>query len=295
MSTKTKAPWAYLNDEEIKLKNLNPENKSGYLNENYHLFYIKDKKEISFNYHYHDFHKLVVLIHGKVNYEIEGKSYELKNNDILLVPMHKIHRPVIDPSVEYERLVLWISDAYFDKFTEENTEIKSNILKASLIRLKRELTKDLQKMLMDAYHCGNEDAFGAKILADSHMEHFLVSLFRLLLSPDFKEDFSSITYDPKIDEIISYINKNLKENLSNDDIATRFYMSKYYLMHKFKEETGYSLHNYIEEKRLINATALLNSGKPVAEAFEQSGFKEYTTFLRAFKKKYRMSPSSYTK
>ena len=84
--------------------------KTGYLNEEFRLFHIKDQTKKEFAYHYHDFHKVVIFISGKAAYHIEGKSYHLKPWDILLVNRHAIHRPEIDPSVPYERFILWIQN-----------------------------------------------------------------------------------------------------------------------------------------------------------------------------------------
>ena len=84
--------------------------KTGYLKEDFRLFHIKDQTEREFSWHYHDFHKIVVFLSGKVTYHIEGKAYHLKPRDILLVSQGDIHKPEIDASVPYERYILWIRE-----------------------------------------------------------------------------------------------------------------------------------------------------------------------------------------
>ena len=64
--------------------------KTGYLNEQFRLFHLKDQTRKEFSYHYHDFHKVVIFISGKAAYHIEGKAYQLKPWDILLVNRHAI-------------------------------------------------------------------------------------------------------------------------------------------------------------------------------------------------------------
>ena len=44
--------------------------KTGYLNEEFRLFHIKDQTKKEFAYHYHDFHKVVIFISGKAAYHI---------------------------------------------------------------------------------------------------------------------------------------------------------------------------------------------------------------------------------
>ena len=87
-----------------------PTEKTGYLEQDFRLFHIKDQTKREFSYHYHDFHKVIIFLSGKDAYHIEGKSYYLKPWDILLVNRHAIHKPEIDFSVPYERFVLWIRD-----------------------------------------------------------------------------------------------------------------------------------------------------------------------------------------
>lgn len=70
--------------------------KTGYLKEDFRLFHINDRTDREFEWHYHDFHKIIVFVSGKVTYHIEGKAYHLKPQDILLVSQGAIHKPEID-------------------------------------------------------------------------------------------------------------------------------------------------------------------------------------------------------
>ena len=72
--------------------------KSGYLMEKFRLFHLKDNEPREYEYHYHDFHKLIWFISGEVEYHIEGKSYKLEPHDILLVNKGEIHKPFVENS-----------------------------------------------------------------------------------------------------------------------------------------------------------------------------------------------------
>ena len=100
----------------------------------------------------------------------------------------------------------------------------------------------------------------------------------------------SLKYDKQIEEILKYINNNLSEDLSILILSDKFFISKYYLMHKFKKETGYTLHNYVLQKRLLMAKELIKSGESVTKASLQCGFKDYSSFLRSFKKMFNTTP-----
>ena len=93
-----------------------------------------------------------------------------------------------------------------------------------------------------------------------------------------------------IGKVLSYINEYSNEPLSLDELAGRFYVSKYYLSHEFSRETGVSVYRYIMLKRLLTAKQLLSGGMPAGEACYRSGFKDYAGFYRAFKAEYGISP-----
>ena len=79
-----------------------------------------------------------------------------------------------------------------------------------------------------------------------------------------------------------------------DLIAGQFYISKYYMMRLFKQETGYTLGQYISQKRLLLAKELLSSGVPGTQVCYDCGFKDYSTFSRAYKQLFGVTPSGRT-
>ena len=87
-------------------------NKAGYLKDNFRLFHLTDTNSLPISYHYHDFYKVFLLLRGDVTYHIEGKTYDLKPYDLVLVNSGEIHKPVIN-STFYERMILYISPDFF--------------------------------------------------------------------------------------------------------------------------------------------------------------------------------------
>ena len=83
--------------------------RQGFLKEDFRLFHLKDKVNPCYEFHYHDFLKIMVLLEGKVNYVIEGRSYSLRPFDIVLVGRGQIHRPEVDPGQPYERQILYMN------------------------------------------------------------------------------------------------------------------------------------------------------------------------------------------
>lgn len=97
----------------------------------------------------------------------------------------------------------------------------------------------------------------------------------------------------KILAILSYLNDHLTEDVSIDNLSARFFLSRYYLMHTFKQQTGYTIGGYILAKRLFLARELIAEGKPITDICYACGFKNYSTFSRAYKKSFGESPRDY--
>lgn len=264
--------------------------KKGYLNEEFRLFHIKDQTGQEFSYHYHDFHKVVIFLSGKVTYHIEGKAYHLNPWDILLVSRHAIHKSEIDASVPYERFILWIKNDIPNKQLLQCFQ-KASDRSYNLVRLNSSLQEKLKDVLFELEASARSEAFGKDILTQALFQEFMVYLNRIFLEKQYIFDKKSYSYDSQIANILKYINHHLGEDLSVDALASRHYISKYHLMRKFKEETGYTLHNYVINKRLLQARTLISEGTPILKAAHESGFAEYSTFSRAYRKQFGKAPS----
>ena len=273
------------------------ENKIGYLNNDFKVFHLKDKKCKEFEYHNHDFNKIVFFISGKVTYLIEGRAYNLKPYDLLFVSGSEVHKPVVNPDQTYERIIIWVNPEYLEK--QNNgcdllTCFKSSLRgESNLIRLNPDLHENIKHLFKNLSDESKSNKFGSIVLYNALFIQLMVQLNRICLDTQDTVISDDIIYNENINNIINYINNNLTEDLSIENISRRFFVNKYYLMHNFKAQTGYSLHNYIIQKRLIYAKSLIKKGCSITEAYIESGFNDYTSFVRAFKSMFGQPPKSY--
>lgn len=276
------------------------DNKRGYLLEDFRYFHIKDHNNTEFEFHYHDFHKIVILLSGKVTYLIEGRAYKLKPWDVLLVSNNEVHKPLIDSTETYERIVLWVNQKFLEKHSDEKCNLLScfelaALEKMNLIRLQLESLQDMKLALAQLEEAFKNEEFGYNIFRNAIFTQLIVYLNRFYLEGKKSPSIEDIEYDKTINEILTFINANLNGDLSIEMLSSRFFLNKYYLMHKFKAQTGYTLHSYIQQKRLILASTLLKNGKAVTEVYLECGFNDYSNFIRSFKKLYGTSPKKYLK
>ena len=266
----------------------------GYLNEDYRLFHLRDSQALAPGYHYHEFDKLVLQLGGRVTYNIEGRSYPLQPMDVLLVGRGMIHLPVTEPGQVYERMVLWIDRAFLSRFSAPEAELADCFTLAEsrefhLYRPRgeeRERYRGLFERIRDAL----DGQFAARLLADTCVLQLMVALNRDLLKAPAQPGSVSYRFDPKMEEVTHYIREHLTEELSVDRLAGVFFLSRYYLMHRFKAVYGCTLHQYIRQKRLQQAAEQIRRGVPILKAAEEAGFGDYSVFLRAFRSTYGRSP-----
>ena len=275
-----------------------PRKKTGYLNSDFRIFYLTGTEARDFQSHYHDFHKLLYFESGSVSYYVEGETYELQPDDIVLVPAGEVHRPVIHSSAPYHRLILYLSPAFFERYRQQGVALDrcfsscsgrgSHVLRFGSLRQSR-IYPVLRELIREGRAGGvNKVAPEAELYRTSVLLQLLL-LLDGLSGGDFSFPSASGS-NPQVIRILSYINSHLSEALSVDAVADACYLNRSYLMHLFRRETGYTLGAYITEKRLFAARTLIRSGVPVTDAALASGFSGYTSFYRAYRKKFGSTP-----
>lgn len=268
----------------------------GYLREDYRLFPLSGRSALEVENHYHEFHKLVFFRRGKVTYAVEGLLSDLQEQDIVIVPMGCVHRVESEPDVDYDRCILYISPDFLRRLSREDCDLESCFTlcrerERHVLRAAPTVSDNLWRVMEELKRCLDRPDYGQKLLADSLLCQLLIGLTREVLQEQASLAPTRVV-NTKAVEILRYINENLARDISIDALAERFFISKYHMMRMFRAETGFTIHSYIAEKRLLAARELIAAGKSAAEACYACGYKDYSAFSRAFKKQFGQSPRS---
>ncbi len=263
----------------------------------FEIFYYNDMHLDPVSAHTHDYYEIYFFIEGDVRYQIDKRYYDLQYGDYLLIPPGKPHQPIFKSyETPYRRLILWINKTYYNRLCKNAIDFAysfDHVLQTQSYhyRLDYITHQQVQGTLLE-------------LLEATHSPHpFRKTHLHLLLS-SFLMQLNRITYNilhqvsPSYGNtlylsICDYINNHLGEDLGLDTLSEFFYTSKYHISHIFKDNMGISLHQYIIKKRIHASKNSILSGVPLNQIYQQYGFKDYTSFYRAFKKEYGLSPKEF--
>lgn len=103
-------------------------------------------------------------------------------------------------------------------------------------------------------------------------------------------------HNETIDQICAYLSENYAQKLPLSEVATRFYLSPYYLSRLFRRVTGQSIVDYINSRRIEAAQRLLETTDlSISTVAEQTGFSTAAHFRRVFREEMGVGPLQYRK
>ena len=267
--------------------------KRGYLLEDFRLFHLRDAQGIQTDYHYHEFCKLLLLYSGSGSYTVEGHRYLLKPGDLVLLGSHCVHRPEFDPDLPYERVILYISPAFLQRESAGACQLEDCFSgdQGHVLRLPEARRQRLFSMIADLEQELSADRIGREIACNGILLQLLVEIARSRQQASAQHPEPIHPTDKTVLAILSYLESHLTEELTIDDLADQFYLSKFHMMRRFRQETGLTIHNYLSERRLFLARDLLAQGMASTEVCYRAGFGSYSSFSRAYSKLFGTTPT----
>lgn len=237
--------------------------------------------DFSFKSHSHNMVEVYYFLRGNARFVVEGNIFSLERGSVLVMASGQTHHLLLEPSAVYERMALLIDSAVVPPEYENLSEQIYD--GANLFALdKRE-------------QIWFEESFATITKAPEDIQKHLVFSFASmvfgLLSNKLSRISSPRIEDDVVKKTINYINKNLSGELSLEIIANSLYISRVSLNRKFREIMGCTVWEYVIRRRIYSARQRLFFGENITDAYEKSGFSDYSSFFRAYKKVVGLSPS----
>ena len=265
----------------------------GYLLDDYRLFYLSEPQKGKIDYHYHEFCKLLLLRSGSGGYWIEGQRYTLQPGDAVLIGSHCVHRPEFEADTPYERIIIYISPEFLRRQSAPNCELE-RIFSGERGRILRLEESDRRRLFRLADRLERQlsgEDYGRVIQCNGLLLLLLVEIGQGLQSREAVQPGPLTPRSRRVLDMLRYMEEHLAEDISIDALAQQFYISKYHMMRLFRQETGQSIHEYLTDRRLLLARDLMGSGVSATESCYRSGFRTYSSFTRAYAKRFGTTPT----
>lgn len=253
--------------------------------------------------HTHDFYEIYIYLSGPVKLFIEDRIYNVKRGDIVVVPPFTIHQllPASPDAInqEYDRIYMYITTACLSSFQfNEHSLLQPFELAKQRKRYHFQISdshdfEQIFQCMMAVYQNSNTEFYGKEMLNRAQILQGVTLLNKHILSD--MEPRKTTHVNPLIDKVLSYINENYAQPLTLESIASHFFMNKYTLSKLFKMQTDRTLHNYILLKRITMAKQKITEGCAPSAVYLEVGFKDYSTFYRAFLKMEKISPKEFAR
>ena len=245
--------------------------------------------------HSHAFYELICCQSTcGVEYLVGSERYRLQKGDIVIVAPGVSHRPILPENMEqpYRRDVLWISEEFANLIPTLSPELTQGYIHpTTLVRTAGTKWDDLAQM----FHYGVQESENGKIGWELAVIGNTLQLMALLNRAIRDGSARPLRAEKPelLDRVMAYVEEHLAEKITLGEIARQFYVSESTISHVFRQKLGVSFYRCVTQRRLISAKTLIGQGQPLENVSRAVGFADYSTFYRAFKQEYGISPRQF--
>ncbi|HOJ09843.1 MAG TPA: AraC family transcriptional regulator [Clostridiales bacterium] len=252
--------------------------------------------------HYHDSYELDFFIKADIQIFVKDRRYEISNGDVLFISEYDVHKVLYNIGTHYTRYVINFKKEFlidllrFFKIDNLLEKIQKNDYKKVRVSINRRNEFESQfKTLLALYDSSRENCNAETAV--------LIKSYLVILLTRFNETLKNAKpiceqqkKDHFVSRIIDFIDSNYAGVINLDLLEKEFHLNKYYISHVFKEITGFTVMEYIQNRRIIEAQILLKStSKDITEICYDCGFNNVQHFYRVFSKITNITPYNYRK
>jgi len=271
--------------------------------ENFSISHNTDYKSEASVSHSHDEIEIYIHISGGKYFFVDDVIYDIKKKDIILFDSSQIHKVIKNPNEIYERYIIVYKKEFLMSLGSDFVEINSLISRISknkenILRLNE---KNFDKLIKLLEEYDNNQIIANNLYKLSKFLEIMIVILSEYNRKSGKNEKNKIMKDryvnnQTVNEIIEKINLYYKDNdFTVAKLSSILHISKCYMCDVFKKNTGITILGYINQKKIIEAKAMLTEGKSIVNCTDCLGFNSYNDFIRVFKKTTGDTPKKYLK
>ncbi len=247
--------------------------------------------------HYHDKYEIYYFLGDKMTYFIDNRSYQLEKHDMILVNKYIYHKTFYKNNMINDRINISFNDEFLKLFFDE--DIIKKVTALFKIKRYRIISVNRKNEVFALFNKLTDLYLNKKDIVHSHiaLADLLLTLSSINEEKQFEEEYSELTsVQIRTAQIIQYINTHFKEQITLNSIANEYFISKYYLSRTFSSQTGLSVTDFINRKRITEASLLIkNTQMKITDIALNCGFLNMSHFSLLFKRVYSVTPREYKK
>jgi AraC-like DNA-binding protein/mannose-6-phosphate isomerase-like protein (cupin superfamily) len=219
---------------------------------------------------------------GEGWYEVDGTRYRVRPGDLIICKNWQAHKyGAMDKNPWTVSWVYFIGNHgtdYMDLLQGEKTHQVIHLgLNAKIESYFYEMLKKVEKGYALQYHI--------------HSANVLKSLLSYI---HMKSETKLLNKMNRFEDVLIYMKQNLYMNISLDDMAHHFSLSKDHFTKLFKKQYGFTPVDYFIHMKMQRACKLLTTTQePIKAIAQELGYQDYYYFSRLFKNKIGISPKMY--
>ena len=224
---------------------------------------------------------------------VDSQRYLLQPGDVVLIGSRCAHRPELAEDSPYERVIIYIDPGFLQQFSTQDCELLALFSgsRGHVLRLKESQRKKVFSLATALEKELSGESFGREILCTGELLRLLVEIGRAQRQEGAMNPSPVTPNDQRVVEWMHYLDRHLNEDLDIDKLADHFFISKFHMMRLFRDQTGFTIYNYLQQRRLMAARHLIERGMRATEACYRCGFRSYSSFTRAYNKHFGTTPT----
>ncbi len=260
-------------------------------------FFHSEKPVNMLRDHYHDMYELYFITEGERNIYFNGICYKFKRGDFIIIQPFTSHRTESEEATFFGRYVINFKKEDLESMFSASDLLRiKELLQSSAVHLNEKTTALVEKLLDMIRKYNNDNNATSDKLKISTLILVLDIVCKYYEESGFAAPGSSATaaIHPSVQKCIRYVSAHYAEDITLDFIANYCHISKSRFCSIFKETTGTTFLNYLNNMRISQAQNLLvTTDKPLHEIAALSGFSSTSHMTRIFHTVHTSSPTKW--